>query len=108
MPNPLIELTPPVPEHASTSVGVYLSWDGGREYNAEFDAVLKDGRIYRDTATFRGHGRVAGASMFLLELEGKDEPGATFYETIVMAPGKNPAPAPGTGFRASARSATSA
>lgn len=61
-----------------------FTWDDGRSYKAEFSGVLKDNQIYWDTETFRGYGWVASPNIFVLELERKDEPGAYFYESIVM------------------------
>ncbi|TQV72621.1 hypothetical protein FKG94_18175 [Exilibacterium tricleocarpae] len=65
-----------------------FTWEDGRCYRVEFGGVLRDGRIYWDTETFRGCGWAAGAQVFLLDLERKDEPGARFYETIVMDAGQ--------------------
>jgi len=61
-----------------------FTWDDGRTYNVEFGGVLVDNRIYWDTETFSGFGWQACAGMFLLELDRKDTPGASFSEVIVM------------------------
>jgi hypothetical protein len=61
-----------------------FSWDDGKEYKVSFDGIIKNNRIYWDTPTFKGYGWVASPNIFLLELERKDEPGAWFYESIVM------------------------
>lgn len=74
------------PEHGAA---VYIqrncfTWEDGRCLQVEFPGILKEGRIYWDTETFRGYGWAASEHIFLLELERKDEPGAYFYESIVM------------------------
>lgn len=65
-----------------------FSWDDGREYQVEFGGVIQHEKIYWDTDTFKGYGWVASPNVFLLELERKDEPGAWFYESIVMGADK--------------------
>lgn len=65
-----------------------FEWDNGRIFNVAFDGIIKDNRIYWDTETFKGYGWVASPNIFLLELERKDEPGAWFYESIVMGADK--------------------
>ncbi len=61
-----------------------FKWDDGRTYQVEFDGCIRDNKIYWDTPTFKGYGWVASKHIFLLELERKDEPGAWFYESIVL------------------------
>lgn len=63
-------------------------WDDGRVYNNEFSGILKEDRIFWNTNTFKGYGWAAGPSIFLLELDRKDVPGASFTECIIMAPSK--------------------
>ena len=65
-----------------------FEWDNGKVFNIAFDGIIKDNRIYWDTETFKGYGWVASPNIFLLELERKDEPGAWFYESIVMGADK--------------------
>ncbi|MBU3002616.1 hypothetical protein [Paraglaciecola arctica] len=65
-----------------------FSWDDGRVFKVAFDGIIQNNKIYWDTETFKGYGWVASPSIFLLELERKDEPGAWFYESIVMGPDK--------------------
>ncbi|CAM3812868.1 hypothetical protein [Rheinheimera salexigens] len=61
-----------------------FSWPCGRIYEVEFDGVIREQKIFWDTPTFSGFGWQASPHIFLLELERKDEPGAWFYESIVM------------------------
>lgn len=61
-----------------------FTWTNGKAYEASFDGVIRDNKIFWDTPTFRGYGWVASKHIFLLELARKDEPGAWFYESIVM------------------------
>lgn len=61
-----------------------FTWDDGRCHEVEFGGILVDERIYWDTPTFRGFGWQASPDIFLLELQRKDVPGASFTETIVM------------------------
>jgi hypothetical protein len=59
-------------------------WEDGREFKVEFDGYLKGNKIFWDTPTFTGYGWVASKNIFLLELQREDEPGAWFYESIVL------------------------
>ena len=61
-----------------------FEWEDGRIYEAEFGGVLSGQRIYWDTPTFSGYGWQASPGIFLLELDRKDIPGASFSEAIVM------------------------
>lgn len=65
-----------------------FDWEDGRQFKASFDGIVKNDKIFWDTDTFRGYGWVASPNVFLLELERKDEPGAWFYESIVMGADK--------------------
>ncbi len=65
-----------------------FNWENGKVFNVEFDGVIRNDRIYWDTETFKGYGWVASPNVFLLELQRKDEPGAWFYESIVMGADK--------------------
>lgn len=64
-----------------------FTWDDGHYYRAEFSGVLKNDRIFWNTATFRGYGWAVSTDVFVLELERKDEPGVSFYESIVLGKG---------------------
>ena len=66
----------------------HFTWPDGREYNVEFGGVLVNDRIYWDTETFSGYGWQISPNMFVLELDRKDEPGASFFEAIVMGQNK--------------------
>lgn len=66
----------------------HFNWEDGRNLKVEFEGIIKHERIYWDTDTFKGYGWVASPNIFLLELERKDEPGAWFYESIVMGSDK--------------------
>jgi len=61
-----------------------FTWEDGREQTSEFAGVLEGERIFWDTLNFRGYGWVASPTIFLLELDRKDQPGASFSETIVL------------------------
>lgn len=65
-----------------------FTWHDGRSRSTEFHAVLDGSRLYWDTETFRGYGWVGSPNIILLELDRKDIPGASFYESIVMSPNK--------------------
>ncbi len=62
----------------------HFTWDDGREHKVEFSGILRDDRIWWDTETFSGWGWQASPRLFLLELDRKDLPGASFLEAIVM------------------------
>jgi hypothetical protein len=64
-----------------------FTWPDGRVTRAELPGVFRDGRLWWDVATFRGSGWEAGDGVILLNLERKDEPGARFFEMIVLADG---------------------
>ncbi len=64
-----------------------FEWPDGRVSTAELKGVFRDGRIWWDEPTFRGSAWTTDAGLILLDLDRKDDPGARFYEIIVMAPG---------------------
>lgn len=66
----------------------HFTWPDGRDYKVEFAGILVDDRIWWDTPTFSGFGWEAAPNIFLLELDRKDFPGATFSEAIVMGQSK--------------------
>lgn len=57
-------------------------WPDGREVRAVLPGILRDGRLWWDTATFHGYGWETLDGIFMLNLTRKDEPGANFYEMI--------------------------
>lgn len=61
-----------------------FAWDDGRRYENEFSGILRNNKIYWDTPTFSGFGWMGGDIIFLLELDRKDEIGASFHEAIVL------------------------
>lgn len=62
----------------------HFIWEDGREHKAELPGVFKDGRLWWDTETFHGSAWEANDGIILLNLDRKDEPGARFFEMIVM------------------------
>jgi hypothetical protein len=66
----------------------HFSWSDGRKHQLEFGGVIVNDRIWWDTETFSGFGWQAAANIFLLELNRKDIPGASFSEAIIMGPSK--------------------
>jgi hypothetical protein len=65
----------------------HFTWSDGREYSVDLLGTLKGDKVYWDTDTFQGYGWATDDGIILLNLERKDEPGARFYEMIVMDPG---------------------
>ena len=65
-----------------------FTWQDGRVHTAEFGGVMHDSKIYWDTETFKGYGWAVSDRVFLLELERKDTPGASFTECIIMGSSK--------------------
>ena len=61
-----------------------FTWDDGRTHKAEFVGTLVGDKIFWDTETFKGFGWQASPAIFLLELDRKDVPGASFSEVIIM------------------------
>ena len=50
----------------------------------ELPGVYREGRLWWDTETFHGSAWETHDGMILLNLERKDDPGARFFEIIVM------------------------
>jgi len=48
------------------------------------NGTLKENRLHWDTGTFSGYAWTTTDGIILLSLDRKDEPGAMFYENIVM------------------------
>ena len=67
----------------------HFEWANGQTYDMQFDGILIDEKIYWDTATFQGYGWSVANNMVVLDLQRKDEPGASFQEIIVIGNDKN-------------------
>lgn len=61
-----------------------FEWEDGRTYQVEFGGVIKNDKIFWDTETFVGNGWESETCV-LLELDRKDDPGASFTEIIILA-----------------------
>jgi hypothetical protein len=64
-----------------------FTWTDGRTSEAILNGVLRDGRLWWDEPGFRGSAWTTHEGLILLDLDRKDDPGARFFEIIVMAPG---------------------
>jgi hypothetical protein len=62
----------------------HFIWNYGREFKMELPGVYREGRLWWDTETFHGSAWETHDGMILLNLERKDDPGARFFEIIVM------------------------
>lgn len=62
----------------------HFTWDDGREVRAELPGVLRDGKLWWDTETFKGCAWETDYGLIMLNLERKDDPGANFYEIIAL------------------------
>ncbi len=62
----------------------HFNWDDGRESQIEFGGVLTGDRLFWDTDRFRGYGWVTIDNVVLLNLDRKDDPGASFLEVIIL------------------------
>ncbi|MEM8986238.1 MAG: hypothetical protein AAGC95_05890 [Pseudomonadota bacterium] len=62
----------------------HFTWPNGREARAELPAVYRDGALWWDTQTFSGRAWETEDGAVLLNLDRKDEPGASFFEIILM------------------------
>ena len=62
----------------------HLTWDDGREQRATLCGVFRDGQLRFDTENFSGHCWETRDGIIMLNLERFDEPGARFYESIVL------------------------
>jgi len=60
-----------------------FTWKDGKTYEAVLEGTFRDGRLWWDTPTFKGYAWEYEGVIFL-ELERKDEPGATMRECILM------------------------
>jgi len=61
-----------------------FTWPDGREQRAVLPGVLRDGKLWWNTDSFSGCAWETDFNVILLKLDRKDEPGASFFETIVM------------------------
>lgn len=64
-----------------------FTWAGGRVVTAELPGVLRDGRLWWDLPTFAGSAWTTHDGLILLNLERRDDPGARFFEIIVLGEG---------------------
>lgn len=62
-------------------------WPDGREQRAVLEGELREGRLWWETPTFRGSAWETHGGLILLDLERLDDPGARFYEIIVLGDG---------------------
>lgn len=60
-----------------------FEWEDGKTYEVEFGGVIRDNKIYWDTETFSGYGWQSH-NCILLQLDRKDDPGASFTEVIIL------------------------
>lgn len=65
----------------------HFTWDDGRDYRATLPGVLRGGKLYWDLPTFSGACWETDDGILLLNLDRKDDPGANFYEMIVLGAG---------------------
>ncbi|MCC5611693.1 DUF3598 domain-containing protein [Nostoc sp. CHAB 5834] len=61
-----------------------FTWEDGRIYQVDLPGILSGDRLHWDTETFHGTAWEAGDGVVLLNLARYDEPGARFFEKIVM------------------------
>ena len=64
-----------------------FNWNDGREFKVDLPGRLRGDRLHWDTDTFHGTAWEAGDGVVLLNLDRYDEPGARFFEMIVMGDG---------------------
>ncbi len=62
----------------------HFVWADGREHRVELPGILRDGKLWWDLPTFHGCCWESNDGILLLSLERKDEPGARFFEMIVL------------------------
>jgi hypothetical protein len=60
-------------------------WDDGRERRVVLPGVLREGRLWWDVEAFCGWSWES-RGVILLDLERKDDPGASFLEMITLSP----------------------
>ncbi len=64
----------------------HFIWDDGREQHDTLFGVLRDNRLWWNNERFVGYAWSTADDVILLNLERKDEPGASFVEIIALAP----------------------
>ncbi len=64
-----------------------FTWPDGRIYQVDLPGTLVGDRLHWDTETFHGTAWEAGDGIVLLNLARYDEPGARFFEMIVLGDG---------------------
>ncbi len=62
----------------------HFIWGDGREHKVQLPGVFRDGRLWWDTETFHGSAWETSDGLVLLNLDRKDEPGASFFEMIAL------------------------
>ena len=62
-------------------------WPDGTTKTAVLPAVLRQGKLWWDVATFSGWGWETDFGIILLNLTRKDDPGAVFFEMITLGDG---------------------
>lgn len=67
----------------------HFMWEDGREFKMTLPGVYRDGRLWWDLETFSGSAWQTDDNLILLNLTRKDDPGASFFEIIVMVMGDN-------------------
>lgn len=72
--------------HAYVQHNLFV-WDDGREARSTLPGTLRGDRLWWDTPTFHGSAWETHDGILMLNLTRKDEPGASFFETIVMGAG---------------------
>ncbi|MEM1380645.1 MAG: hypothetical protein AAGH41_08475 [Pseudomonadota bacterium] len=66
---------------------IHFTWPDGRERHDLFEGIPRDQALWYDTPTFTGKSWETDDGLVLLNLQRKDEPGARFFEIIVMGEG---------------------
>jgi hypothetical protein len=62
----------------------HFYWEDGKEVRLEFGGELQGERLYWDTDRFSGFGWATYNNVVMLSLDRKDEPGASFFEVIII------------------------
>ncbi len=63
---------------------IQFKWDDGRTRNDMFEGIPRGGKLWYDTPNFQGPSWETDDGLILLNLQRKDEPGAHFFEIIMM------------------------
>jgi hypothetical protein len=67
--------------------GITFTWADGRVREDMFEGVPSGDALWYDTPTFHGKSWETKDGLLLLNLDRKDEPGASFFEIIAMGAG---------------------